>query len=99
MAPEPLDEDLDQARIVEEFQALLISEHEFWTSTGLDLSGFTIIEAAADLNDLRQALGYDKVTLWGGSFGSHWAMAVLRYYPETVERAVLPRNGGPGPYL
>jgi pimeloyl-ACP methyl ester carboxylesterase len=93
--PEPLDEDLDQSKIAEEFQALLVSEQEFWTSKGLDLSGFTIIEAAADLDDLRQALGYDKVTLWGGSFGSHWAMAVMRYYPETVERAVLRGMEGP----
>lgn len=93
--PEPLDEDLDKSRIVEEFQALSISEQEYWTSTGLDLSGFTILEAAADLDDLRQALGYEKVTLWGGSFGSHWGMAVMRYYPETVERAVLRGMEGP----
>jgi pimeloyl-ACP methyl ester carboxylesterase len=95
LAPEPLDEDLDQAKMVEEFQALLVSEREAWTSRGLDLSGFTIIEAAADVDDLRQALGYDKVTLWGGSFGSHWGMAVLRYYPETVERVVFRGMEGP----
>jgi pimeloyl-ACP methyl ester carboxylesterase len=93
--PEPLDEEPDQARIDEDFRALLISEADYWTSNGLDLAGFTILEAAADLDDLRQALGYNKVTLWGGSFGSHWGMAVMRYYPETVERAVFRGMEGP----
>ena len=46
-----------------------------------------MVEAAADVNDIRQALGYDRIILWGGSFGSHWSMAVMRYYPHIVARA------------
>lgn len=67
----------------------------YWDSQGLDLRGFTIIEAAADVNDLRRALGYDKITLWGGSFGSHWGMAIMRYYPDIVARAILRGMEGP----
>ncbi|MEM7352537.1 MAG: alpha/beta fold hydrolase [Acidobacteriota bacterium] len=67
----------------------------FWDAAGLDLKGFTVIEAAADVNDIRQALGYEQIILWGGSFGSHWSMAVMRYYPETVARAVLTGLEGP----
>lgn len=67
----------------------------YWDGQGLDLRGFTIVEAAADVNDVRRALGYDKITLWGGSFGSHWAMAIMRYYPEVVERAILRGMEGP----
>ena len=62
---------------------------------GLDLSGFTVIEAATDVNDVRKALGYDKIVIWGGSFGSHWGMAIMRYYPEIVERAILRGMEGP----
>ncbi|EYF07209.1 alpha/beta hydrolase [Chondromyces apiculatus] len=54
-----------------------------------DLSGYTIAAFAADVDALRRALGYDKISLFGGSFGSQWSLAVMRLYPDTVARAVL----------
>ncbi|MEM1246459.1 MAG: alpha/beta hydrolase [Acidobacteriota bacterium] len=68
---------------------------EHWEDSGLDLQGFTVIEAAADVRDAAKALGYERIRLEGGSFGSHWAMAVLRFHPELVERAVLHGLEGP----
>jgi pimeloyl-ACP methyl ester carboxylesterase len=63
-----------------------------------DLSGYTIEAFAADVDDLRRALGYDKICLFGGSFGSQWSLAVMRFHPEIVARAVLssvePLNNG-----
>ena len=63
-----------------------------------DLSGYTIEAFAADVDDLRQALGYGKISLFGGSFGSQWSLAVMRFHPEIVARAVLssvePLNNG-----
>jgi pimeloyl-ACP methyl ester carboxylesterase len=95
LPPERWDEEVDDAARVEEFRELAGAERDFWLSEGLDLRGFTILEAAADVNDVRKALGYGKITIWGGSFGSHWGMAVMRYYPETVERAILRGMEGP----
>ena len=57
-----------------EFQEVLSAERAYWEGAGLDLSGFTILEAAEDIVEIREALGYDKITIWGGSFGSHWGM-------------------------
>ena len=68
---------------------------EFWEGQGLDLAGFTVIEAAADVRDLAAALGYRKIILTGGSFGSHWGMTVMRYHPEIVARALLTGMEGP----
>lgn len=63
-----------------------------------DLSGYDIGEFAADVDALRRALGYDKISLFGGSFGSQWSLAVMRLHPEIVARAVLsgvePLNNG-----
>jgi len=63
-----------------------------------DLSGYTIQAYADDVDDLRRALGYDKINLFGGSFGSQWSLAVIRFHPEIVARAVLssvePLNNG-----
>lgn len=99
-ACEPPTEPEPDAVVTEEMRFALMRQASerckaFWQATGLDLSGLTVVEAAADVDDLRQALGYDRIILWGGSFGSHWSMAVMRYYPDTVARAVLTGLEGP----
>ena len=54
-----------------------------------DLSAYNTAANAADVNDLRIALGYDKVNLWGGSYGTRLALEVMRDFPEGVRSAVL----------
>ncbi|MCI0437196.1 MAG: alpha/beta hydrolase [Gemmatimonadetes bacterium] len=68
---------------------------EKWEAQGYDLRGFNVIEAAGDVNDARRALGYEKITIFGTSFGSHWGMAVLRFHPDIVARAVMSGLEGP----
>lgn len=93
--PFPLDKAVTEAERGEAIRATAVREKKYWMDQGLDLRGFTVLEAAMDLNDVRKALGYDKVILWGGSFGSHWAMATMRLFPEIVARAVLRGMEGP----
>lgn len=54
-----------------------------------DLSAYTVQECAADVEDLRRALGCGKITLVGTSFGSQWSLAVMRLFPDSVARALL----------
>ena len=91
----PLDREVTEEEAAATLREACAKEKAFWEAQGLDLSGLTVIEAAADVNDVRKALGYDKLIIWGGSFGSHWGMAVMRYYPEIVERAILRGMEGP----
>lgn len=93
--PFPLDRAVTEEERAEAVRQAAAREKAYWESQGLDLRGFTVLEAARDLNDVRKALGYDKVVLWGGSFGSHWAMATMRLFPEIVARAVLRGMEGP----
>lgn len=67
----------------------------FWRESGVDLDGLTVIQAVADVDEIRTALGYDKIQIWGGSFGSHWGMAYMRFHPQHVVRAVLRGLEGP----
>ena len=79
----------DEEKAIRDYQDLLNKEREVWEDLGIDLQGYTIFEAAEDVNDVRKALGYEKITIWGGSFGSHWGMTLMRMHPEIIERAIL----------
>ena len=61
----------------------------FWKSKGVDIAGYTTVENAADIDELRRGLGADKVVLWGISYGTHLALAFLKQFPDRVDRAVL----------
>ena len=54
-----------------------------------ELSAYNTKASAADVNDLRQALGYQQVNLWGGSYGTRLALEVMRRYPEGLRSVVL----------
>jgi pimeloyl-ACP methyl ester carboxylesterase len=68
---------------------------EEWTAKGVDLSGFTVRESAADVEDLRKALGVPKVSLLGHSYGTYLALAIIREHGANVERAALLSTAGP----
>jgi pimeloyl-ACP methyl ester carboxylesterase len=54
-----------------------------------DLSAYNSAASAADVNDLRLALGYHQVNLWGGSYGTRLALEVMRRYPSGLRSVVL----------
>lgn len=54
-----------------------------------DLSLYSTPIAMDDLDEVRAALGYGKINLYGGSYGSTAAMVYLRQFPQNVRTAVL----------
>jgi len=60
-----------------------------WTSNGADIDGYTTLQNAHDIEDLRRALGAPKLNLWGISYGSHLGLTFMKYHPGSVSRAVL----------
>ncbi len=56
---------------------------------GIDPAQYTTAAWVADLEAMREALGYRRWNLWGGSYGSRVAQAYLRRYPERVRTATL----------
>src|SRR5882672_8813428 len=50
---------------------------------------FTTSVAMADLDDVRQALGYDRINVLGGSYGTRTALTYLHQYPNHVRAVIL----------
>lgn len=55
----------------------------------LDLTLYSTAWGADDLDEARAWLGYDKINLWGGSYGTRMAQVYLRRHPGHVRAVVL----------
>ncbi|MEO8201302.1 MAG: alpha/beta fold hydrolase [Gemmatimonadota bacterium] len=64
-------------------------------SRGIDISGYTTEESAADIESLRIGLHTARISLLGASYGTHLGLAYLRQFPGRVARAVLGDVEGP----
>jgi pimeloyl-ACP methyl ester carboxylesterase len=62
---------------------------ERFVESGVDLAAYNSVENAADIVAVADALGYDQVNLYGGSYGSLLAQHLMRDYPERVRSAIL----------
>jgi pimeloyl-ACP methyl ester carboxylesterase len=54
-----------------------------------DVAQYTTPAFVADIDAARAALGYDRINLWGGSYGTRVAQEYLRRYPDRVRSVVL----------
>ena len=61
-----------------------------------NLADYNTNNATDDLNDIRSALGYPKLVLDGGSYGTFFSLIYMRRHPESVESAVLNGVAPPG---
>ncbi len=97
--PQTLDYPLDRAGAREEFLRQLKQKSrecaEHWKSKGVDLAGYNTNESADDIESLRVALGAEKVSLWGISYGTHLALATIRRHEKRIHQAILAGVEGP----
>jgi pimeloyl-ACP methyl ester carboxylesterase len=57
--------------------------------SGADLRHYTTFLAMADLDDIRAGLGYEKINLYGVSYGTLAALEYLRQFPDRVRSLAL----------
>lgn len=63
--------------------------HDRLVADGVDLSQYNSAENAADVADLRIALGIEEWNLLGISYGTRLAATVMRDHPEGVRSVIL----------
>ncbi len=54
-----------------------------------DLTKYTTSMAMDDLDDVRAWLGYDRISLFGTSYGTRAALVYMRRHPDHVRSAIL----------
>src|SRR5947209_597923 len=54
-----------------------------------DVTKYTTPIAMDDLDDVRRFLGYSKINLYGGSYGTRAAMVYARRHPESTRAVIL----------
>ena len=85
----PLNKRLSELDVTKIYGAVAKECIDFWNKEGADIYGYTTVQSAHDLNDLREHLQADKLTLWGISYGSHLALASLKVMGNHIEKMVL----------
>ncbi|MGR4863698.1 alpha/beta hydrolase [Caulobacter sp. LARHSG274] len=58
-------------------------------ASGVDLSRYNAEEVARDVQDLRLTLGLKRIDLFGVSYGTRIALAIVRHQPQGVRAVVL----------
>lgn len=84
----PADFFADQSKALAHLHQLIKEAQPAIKKRGVDLRGYTSVESADDINDLRIAMGWEKVSLLGFSYGSHLALAAIRRHEEHLENVV-----------
>ena len=85
--------DLSQVMTEESAEKAIAEEvvkmEKYFEAEGHDLSGYNSRESAHDINDLRKALGAEKMNIWGISYGSHLALTTLKEHDDQVHKMII----------
>lgn len=82
-------EDKPERYLMPLFPAAAVRACRDTLSQGADLTLYTSMSAVDDLDEIREALGYKKVNLWGASWGTRAVFMYLRRHPASVRSAIV----------
>ncbi|MCP4380131.1 MAG: alpha/beta hydrolase [Hyphomicrobiales bacterium] len=66
---------------------------------GVDLDGYTILEVTDDIEAVRLALGYDRISLLSESYGTRVAQIYAQRFPDNVVRSAMIGVNPPGRFI
>ena len=85
----PLNTAPDRDGLLDAFRRASRSATARLRAEGVDLTGYNTNESADDLEDLRKALGVEKISLWAISYGTHLSLAAIKRHEDRIDRAIL----------
>lgn len=84
-----LDKDLSPEENSRLYRLALGECYKRLTNRGDNLSAFDSLENAADIESLRLALGYERINLYGVSYGTLLALHTMRLFPSGLRSVIL----------
>lgn len=87
LAPRDAFDELADAEMIADIAQRCIVELR--ASGKSDPAQYTTSAVVADIDAVRAALGYERINLWGGSYGTRVVQEYLRRYPQRVRSVVL----------
>ena len=85
----PLECDFDLQALAFDTEAKKAAVSDCMGRLDADVRHYTTINHIRDLEQVREALGYEQVNLYGGSYGTRVAQVYLREFPESVRTATM----------
>jgi pimeloyl-ACP methyl ester carboxylesterase len=85
---ETLEEPDPEAVLKAAFNSLMACRDRL-VQQGINLSAYNTAQNAADVNAIRIALGYEEINLFGGSYGTLLAQAVMRDHPQGIRSVAM----------
>lgn len=69
------------------------------TASGVDLDGYAMNQVIEDMEAARVGLGYDRINLFGNSYGTRLQMIYQWRYPESLHRVLMVAVNPPGRFV
>lgn len=63
--------------------------YDSFIEKGINLDMYNTARNAEDLNDLRIALGYDEINIYGTSYGTRYALYAMRMFGDRIRSAII----------
>lgn len=82
-----------------EMQAAAARCVESLRAEGIDLAGYRPSGVIRDMEVARAALGYDRINLYGVSYGTRLAQLYAYMYPQSLHRVVMVGLNTPGHFI
>jgi pimeloyl-ACP methyl ester carboxylesterase len=79
-----------------EFAKALAEDHRRLIENGVDVDGYNIIEVADDLEAVRKSLGFEKINLLSGSYGTLVAYVYCLRHSDSIHRNLMLSADTPG---
>ena len=91
----PLDVFANNDSALRAYKERAVAAATYFRGQGVDIQAYNTIESANDVDDVRKALGAEKLNLVGFSYGTHLGLACIRYHGPNLNRVVLIGTEGP----
>jgi pimeloyl-ACP methyl ester carboxylesterase len=86
---DPIDDLIEADQAATAAQRCLAELRDLRPPANVDVSRYITPEIVADVDAVRAALGYERINLWGGSYGTRVAQEFARRHPSRVRSMVL----------